>query len=200
MSLDLVLAPASLSLPWSHYLGSLCGCASAGWQFLIVECLYRSVCVLDWMCVCKSCVRLIRARQKSRRADIFLPLRLSPVAAVPELCDICSLTGSLCCKSQRLTLPKTHTFPYCSSIQLHQVNYLRQRAVFTIPSDTFWFPSVCVCMNTLNSRLLLGFYHRITGGMLMTKPNYRGLITATFTKLITAKRRKALQVIHYVGY
>lgn len=34
----------------------------------------------------------------------------------------------------------------------------------------------------------------------MTKPNYRGLITATFTKLITAKRRYALQVIHYFGY
>eukprot|EP00064_Thunnus_orientalis_P017562 superscaffoldBa00003771_g17646 len=29
--------------------------------------------------------------------------------------------------------------------------------------------------------------------MLMTKPNYRGLIAATFTKLITAKRRQALQ-------
>lgn len=33
----------------------------------------------------------------------------------------------------------------------------------------------------------------------MTKPNYRGLITATFTKPITAKRRYALQVIHYFG-
>lgn len=51
-----------------------------------------------------------------------------------------------------------------------------------------------------DTRVLLGFYHRITGGMLMTKPNYRGLIAATFTKLITAKRRQALQVIHSVGY
>lgn len=34
----------------------------------------------------------------------------------------------------------------------------------------------------------------------MTKPNYRGLITETFTKLITAERRDALQVIHHVGY
>lgn len=34
----------------------------------------------------------------------------------------------------------------------------------------------------------------------MTKPNYGGLITATFTKLITTKRRQTLQVIHSVGY
>lgn len=44
------------------------------------------------------------------------------------------------------------------------------------------------------------FITELQGGMLMTKPNYRGLIAATFTKLITAKRRYALQVIHYVGY
>lgn len=50
-----------------------------------------------------------------------------------------------------------------------------------------------------DTRVLLGFYQRITGGMLMTKPNYRGLITATFIKLITAKRRQALQVIYSVG-
>lgn len=44
------------------------------------------------------------------------------------------------------------------------------------------------------------FITELQGGMLMTKPNYRGLISVTFTKLITAKRRYALQVIHYVGY
>lgn len=44
------------------------------------------------------------------------------------------------------------------------------------------------------------FITELQGGMLMTKPNYRGLITASFIKLITAKRRQALQVIHSVGY
>lgn len=47
---------------------------------------------------------------------------------------------------------------------------------------------------------LFFFITELQGGMLMTKPNYRALITATFTKLITAERRQALQVIHYVGH
>lgn len=55
-------------------------------------------------------------------------------------------------------------------------------------------------VGSTNTRALLGFYRRNTEGMLMTKPNYRGLITAKFTKLITAKRQDALQVIHCVGY
>ena len=186
------------------------------------------LCVRARVCVCLSvcCVRLIRPREKSQRADIFLPPRLSPVAAVPELCDICSLTGSLCCSSQHLARTRAHArarthtlllhkvWTYCwtiqthTHIQLHQVNYLRQRAVFTVHTDTFWFPHglcACVCMcvtNRLEHRhqSSTGFLSQNYRGMLMTKPNYRGLIAATFTKLITAKRRQALQVIHSVGY
>lgn len=172
--------------------------------------------------MCVYCVWLIRPREKSQRADIFLPPRLSLVAAVPELCDICSLTGSLYCGSQRLAHTHAHEHErahYCSSTRfehsaglyapppkththakLNQVNDLSQCMYLCV------HVYVCVCVRerwivwSSDTRVLLGFYHRITGGMLMTKPNYRGLITTTFTKLITAKRRQALQVIHSVGY
>jgi len=148
----------------------VCVCVHACVCVCVCVCVRVSVCA----CVCVFCVRLIRPREKSQRADIFLPPWLSPVAAVPELCDICSLTGSLCCSSQHLTHThaRTHTrtrmntHNYCFSmqsehiaglypspilslslshthtctrthIQPHQVNYLRERAVFTFHSDTF---------------------------------------------------------------
>lgn len=85
---------------------------------------------------------------------------------------------------------------------------MRQRAVFIVLNGTFCFSQsihvcMCVCDEWAGAPTLEFYWVFITelqGGMLMTKPNYRGLIAATFTKLITAKRRYALQVIHHVGY
>lgn len=95
------------------------------------------------------------------------------------------------------TIPvqSTHTHTHTD-----KVTSCKNIAVFTVKIQIFLVCAERWILWIGNTRVLLGFYHRITGGMLMTKPNYGGLITATFTKLITTKRRQTLQVIHSVGY
>lgn len=93
-------------------------------------------------------------------------------------------------------LPLIHTRPHA-----HNATFDDDSAVFTVEiQNSFVHTRRDEYFRSGGTKVLLGFYHRITAGMLMTKPNYGGLITATFTKLITAKRRQTLQVIHSVGY
>lgn len=155
-SLDLVCfscsasLPLSLSLTYLLYLGLLGGCASARWQFLIVECLYECLwsCMCVWLCVLgatdknqgeEPACRHILATAVIARRSCALALRHLLLHRKPTLWHT---TPPKHTKTHRRARTRTssvllllHTvLTCCSTVHIHphtfrhQVNCLKQKA------------------------------------------------------------------------